>query len=66
MTPQETDELFRVIRGIVRDKGMTVIIITHKLYEVMAISDRVGVMRGGQACGSQEILKMLTNACWRA
>ena len=47
LTPQETDELFRVIRGIVRDKGMTVFIITHKLYEVMAISDRVGVMRGG-------------------
>lgn len=51
LTPQETDELFRIIRGIVRDKGMTVIIITHKLYEVMAISDRVGVMRGGKLVG---------------
>ena len=51
LTPQETDELFRVIRGIVRDKGMTVIIITHKLYEVMAISDRVGVMRAGRLVG---------------
>ena len=51
LTPQETDELFQVIRGIVRDKGMTVIIITHKLYEVMAISDRVGVMRGGKLVG---------------
>ena len=54
LTPQETDELFRVIRGIVRDKGMTVIIITHKLYEVMAISDRVGVMRGGKLVGLKE------------
>ncbi|MEI3062021.1 MAG: ATP-binding cassette domain-containing protein [Oscillospiraceae bacterium] len=45
LTPQETDELFDVIRRIVREKQMTVIIITHKLYEVMAISDRVGVMR---------------------
>ncbi|MCH5188019.1 MAG: ABC transporter ATP-binding protein [Oscillospiraceae bacterium] len=54
LTPQETDELFRVIRGIVRDKGMTVIIITHKLYEVMAISDRVGVMRGGRLVGLRE------------
>ena len=54
LTPQETDELFRVIRGIVRDKGMTVIIITHKLSEVMAISDRVGVMRGGRLVGLQE------------
>ena len=54
LTPQETDELFRVIRGIVRDKGMTVIIITHRLYEVMAISDRVGVMRGGKLVGLRE------------
>ncbi|MBQ6595864.1 MAG: ABC transporter ATP-binding protein [Clostridia bacterium] len=51
LTPQETDELFEVIRRIVRDKGMTVIIITHKLYEVMAISDRVGVMRAGRLVG---------------
>ena len=54
LTPQETDELFRVIRGIVREKGMTVIIITHKLYEVMAISDRVGVMRGGKLVGLKD------------
>ena len=54
LTPQETDELFRVIRGIVRDKGMTVIIITHRLYEVMAISDRVGVIRGGKLVGLRE------------
>ena len=38
LTPQETEELFEVIRRIVREKDMTVIIITHKLYEVMAIS----------------------------
>ena len=54
LTPQETDELFRVIRGIVRDKGMTVIIITHRLYEVMAISDRVGVMRAGKLVGLRD------------
>ncbi len=48
LTPQETDELFAVIRRIVHEKQMTVIIITHKLYEVMAISDRVGVMRQGK------------------
>lgn len=51
LTPQETDELFEVIRRIVREKKMTVIIITHKLYEVMAISDRVGVMRQGKLIG---------------
>lgn len=51
LTPQETDELFGVIRKIVKEKNMTVIIITHKLYEVMAISDRVGVMRKGRLVG---------------
>ena len=51
LTPQETDELFDVIRRIVREKQMTVIIITHKLSEVMAISDRVGVMRQGRLAG---------------
>ena len=54
LTPQETDELFKVIRRIVEEKDMTVIIITHKLYEVMAISDRVGVMRQGKLIGVEE------------
>ena len=54
LTPQETDELFEVIRRIVREKQMTVIIITHKLNEVMAISDRVGVMRQGKLIGVEE------------
>lgn len=51
LTPQETEELFHVIRKVVRERDMTVIIITHKLYEVMAISDRVGVMRKGRLIG---------------
>ncbi len=51
LTPQETEELFAVIRRVVREKHMTVVIITHKLYEVLAISDRVGVMRKGQLVG---------------
>jgi len=54
LTPQETDELFNVVRRMVEEKGMTVIIITHKLYEVMAISDRVGVMRQGKLVGVEE------------
>ena len=48
LTPQETDELFDVIRRIVRENGMTVILITHRLPEVMQISDRVGVMKRGK------------------
>lgn len=48
LTPQEAEELFEVIRRIVLQKRMTVILITHKLPEVMRVSDRVGVMRRGR------------------
>ena len=51
LTPQETDELFAVLRRVAKEKEMTILIITHKLYEVMAISDRVGVMRQGKLVG---------------
>lgn len=54
LSPQETKELFQVIRSIVRDKGMTVVLITHRLSEVMAISDRVGVMKEGKLIGLQD------------
>ncbi len=47
LTPQETDRLFSIIRKM-RDSGKTAIIITHKLYEVMEISDRVTIMRKGE------------------
>ncbi|MBR4308464.1 MAG: ABC transporter ATP-binding protein [Oscillospiraceae bacterium] len=48
LTPGETEELFSVLRRVVEERDMTVILITHKLYEVMSISDRVGVMRKGK------------------
>ncbi|GIR91109.1 MAG: hypothetical protein CM15mP90_5330 [Actinomycetota bacterium] len=47
LTPQETDELFKVIRTLV-DEGKTIIFITHKLREVMEVSDRVTVLRDGE------------------
>jgi general nucleoside transport system ATP-binding protein len=47
LTPQETEKLFQIISKM-RAAGKTVIIITHKLYEVMAISDRVTVLRKGR------------------
>jgi ABC-type uncharacterized transport system ATPase subunit len=53
LTPQETDELFNVIRTLV-DEGKTVIFITHKLREVMEIADRVTVMRAGEVQGVSE------------
>jgi len=53
LTPQETDELFRVLRNLVQ-QGMSVVLITHKLREVLAASDRVTVMRGGKRIGTVE------------
>ena len=47
LTPQETEKLFRVMRSM-REDGKSIIIITHKLNEVMAISDVVAVLRKGQ------------------
>jgi simple sugar transport system ATP-binding protein len=51
LTPGETDDLFAAIRHLVND-GKTVIFITHKLREVMAISDRVTVMRDAKKVGT--------------
>lgn len=50
LTPQETDKLFAVLRNMKKD-GKAVIIITHKLNEVMAVSDRVAVLRKGECIG---------------
>jgi simple sugar transport system ATP-binding protein len=52
LTPQEVDELFEVIDGL-RKGGVSVIIITHKLEEVKAISDRVYILRGGEVVGER-------------
>ena len=50
LTPQETDKLFAVIRNMKAD-GKAIIIITHKLHEVLAVSDRVAVLRKGEYIG---------------
>jgi simple sugar transport system ATP-binding protein len=47
LTPQETDALFVTLRGL-RARGTTILLITHKLREIMALCDAVTVMRGGQ------------------
>lgn len=47
LTPQETEKLFSVLRKM-KENGKSIIIITHKLNEVMAISDRVAVLRKGE------------------
>ena len=51
LTPQETDKLFAVLRNM-REAGHSIIIITHKLHEVLALSDRVSVLRKGQYIGT--------------
>ncbi|HEU5102045.1 MAG TPA: ABC transporter ATP-binding protein [Roseiflexaceae bacterium] len=50
LTPQEAEDLFEVIRTL-QAQGTSVIFITHKLKEVLAISDRIMVLRRGQAVG---------------
>ena len=51
LTPQETDRLFDVLRNM-RNDGKAVIIITHKLNEVLELSDRVSVLRKGEYAGT--------------
>ncbi len=50
LTPQETDRLFTVLRNM-RDDGKAIVIITHKMHEVEALSDRVAILRHGQFIG---------------
>lgn len=48
LTPQETEKLFSILKAM-REKGCAIIIITHKLQEVLAISDRVTILRKGKS-----------------
>jgi simple sugar transport system ATP-binding protein len=50
LTPLDVEELFGILRGM-REQGKTIVIITHKLSEVLAISDEVTVMRDGKVVG---------------
>ncbi len=51
LTPQETQKLFAVLRRM-RDDGKSIIIITHKMHEVLSLSDRVAVLRKGEYVGT--------------
>ena len=51
LTPQETEELFEVMRSL-KASGTSIVFITHKLKEVMAIADRITVMRRGRVVGT--------------
>ena len=51
LTPQETKKLFAILRKM-RDSGKAIIIITHKLHEVLSLSDKVAVLRKGEYIGT--------------
>ena len=51
LTPQETQKLFAILRRM-RDAGKAIIIITHKLHEVLSLSDKVAVLRKGEYVGT--------------
>ena len=51
LTPQEADDLFKIMRKLAA-QGVSIIFITHKLKEVLAVSDQITVMRAGRVVGS--------------
>jgi len=51
LTPQETTKLFKVLRNM-RESGKAIIILTHKLHEVLSLSDNVAVLRKGEYIGT--------------
>ncbi len=53
LTPQEADDLFRIMRELAA-RGVSIIFITHKLREVLAVADRITVMRAGRVVGTVE------------
>ncbi len=53
LTPAEADHLFRILRQL-KEQGKTVVLITHKLREIMAVTDNVSVMRQGQMVATRK------------
>ena len=53
LTPQETEKLFDVLRNMRKD-SKSVVLITHKLHEVLEISNRVAILRKGEYVGTVE------------
>jgi simple sugar transport system ATP-binding protein len=53
LTPQETDDIFALLRKLA-DDGRSIIFISHKLYEVLAVADRITVIRRGRVIGERK------------
>lgn len=60
LTPQETEKLFKILRRM-KEQGSAIIIITHKLHEVLEISDRVAILRKGKLIDTVETSKTNEN-----
>ncbi len=60
LTPQEVTEFFGIVRSL-RDSGKALVFITHKLHEILDVSDRIAVLRAGEVVGSGDP-KKLTDA----
>jgi len=56
LTPQETARLFEVLRNM-RDDGKAIVLITHKMHEILEVSDRVAVMRRGKYVGTVDTVE---------
>ena len=54
LTPQEIDELMQIMRNLIKE-GKSILFITHKLNEIMAVSDRVSVLRKGKLIGTVDV-----------
>ena len=63
LTPKEADDLFRVLETL-REQGKTIILITHKLREIMAITDNVSVMRQGQMVATRQDRRNQPRGSW--
>ena len=59
LTPQEADSLFAILR-VLKERGVTVLLITHKLEEIMAITDNVSIIRAGQTVGHRKTTETST------
>ncbi len=53
LTPQEVDELFKILRSL-KNEGKTIVLITHKLNEIMSLTSEVSVMRQGEMVGHKK------------
>ena len=60
LTPQEVEDFFGIVKSL-RDAGKAIVFITHKLHEILEISDRINVLRGGRITGEGDPKSLTEN-----